>query len=165
MKKLLAIVLTSCCTVSVAGHVNAETIVLEADKTVLVNMADRPGTVVVGNPSIADVSLNGKQVFLHGRGYGNTNIIVLDLQGNQLAALDVAVKQAQTDAVTVYRGLPKSGDVVYRVSLLCAPACEHNLQIGDNASLYQNMFEANKAKIELATGNKTAEAEAPSAAQ
>jgi hypothetical protein len=165
MKRLLAGALMSCCAVTLAGHANAETIVLEADKTVLVNMADRPGTVVVGNPSIADVSLNGKQVFLHGRGYGNTNIIVLDLQGNQLASLDVAVKQAQSDAVTVYRGLPKNNEVVYRVSLQCAPTCEHNLQIGDNPDFYQKIFEANKAKNELATGSKTAEAEAPSAAQ
>jgi hypothetical protein len=143
----------------------AETIVLEADKTKLIKMTARPGTVVVGNPSIADVSIDGDKVFLHGRGFGNTNIIVLDLQGNELVNLDVSIKQAQTDAVTVYRGMPGNKELIYRVSLQCAPTCEHNLQIGDNTTLYQGLFEANKAKNELATGSKTAEAEAPSAAQ
>ncbi len=147
------------------GCALAESIVLESDKTILVKMADRPGTVVVGNPSIADVSINGQQVFLHGRGYGNTNVIILDMQGNQLANLDVAVKQAQSDAISVFRGLPKNHEFVYRISLQCAPTCEHNLQIGDSPDYYQKIFEANKAKNELATGSKTAEAAAPSAAQ
>ncbi len=157
----LTLVIATCATLTVA---QAESVILESDKTVMVNMADRPGTVVVGNPAIADVSINGKTIFLHGRGYGNTNVIVLDLKGMQLANFDVTTRQAQSDAVTVFAaGVPT--EAVKRKSYVCSPTCEANLQIGDTIDQFKLISDSNKAKNELATGSKTAEAEAPSAAQ
>ena len=145
---------------------HAESLVLEADKSILINMAERPGTVVVGNPAIADVSINGKTIFLHGRGYGNTGMIVLDVQGNQLANFDVSVKQAQADAVSFFTTRPTTvTDRTVRISYVCSPTCEANLQIGDWDNNFKAISEQNKAKNELATGSKTAEADAPSAAQ
>ncbi len=144
---------------------SAESVVLESDKTVMVSMAERPGTVVVGNPAIADVSINGKTIFLHGRGFGNTNIIVLDVTGQQLANFDVLIKQAQSEAVTILAARTGTGLPIMRSSYQCAPTCEATLQIGDNADYFKLISEENKAKNELATGSKTAEAEAPSAAQ
>jgi Pilus formation protein N terminal region len=163
--KLLTPVLVAVTAFATIAAAHAESVILESDKTVMVNMADRPGTVVVGNPAIADVSINGKTIFLHGRGFGNTNIIVLDLKGEQIANFDVTIKQAQTDAVTIFSARTGAGAPVIRTSYLCAPTCESNLQIGDNADYFKLISEENKAKNELATGSKTAEAEAPSAAQ
>jgi hypothetical protein len=153
--KLLTPVLVAVTAIATIAAAHAESVILESDKTVMVNMADRTGTV----------SINGKTIFLHGRGFGNTNIIVLDLKGEQIANFDVTIKQAQTDAVTIFSARTGAGAPVIRTSYLCAPTCESNLQIGDNADYFKLISEENKAKNELATGSKTAEAEAPSAAQ
>jgi Flp pilus assembly secretin CpaC len=145
---------------------HGEQLVLESDKSILINMTERPGTVVVGNPAIADISINGKTIFLHGRGYGNTDIIVLDLQGKQIANFDVSVKQAQGDAVSFFTVRPATVvDRTVRISYSCAPTCETNLQIGDWSDHFKMVAEENKGKNELATGSKTAETDAPSAAQ
>jgi Flp pilus assembly secretin CpaC len=149
-----------------SGAAWAETITLESDKTVLVSMADRPGTVVVGNPSVADISINGKTIFLHGRAYGNTNMIVLDVNGNQLANFDVTIRQAQADAVSVFTIRPSvMPEGTIRTSFTCTPTCESTLQVGDWANNFDAVAKTIKSKNEIATGSETAEAQAPSAAQ
>jgi hypothetical protein len=138
-----------------AGNQN---ITLEADKTVMITVAVSPGTVVVGNPSIADISINGNQIFVHGRGYGNTNIIILDPKNNMLANFDVTVKQSLTNAVTLYRGS-------VRYSLACDGICEDTLQPGDQIDHFKNVAEQQATKNDLATGSETTEAAAPQVPQ
>jgi Flp pilus assembly secretin CpaC len=161
LRTLLAAVALAATT---AAH--AERIVLEADKTVMVSMADKPGTVVVGNPSIADASINGNTIFLHGRGYGNTNLIVLDSKGGQLANFDVTIKQAQADAVTFYTVRPSVvPDQTIRISYSCSPTCEPTLQPGDFGGQFDLILKEQKSKSQIASGSESSEAEAPSAAQ
>ncbi len=136
----------------------AEGITIESDKTQMISVAVKPGTVVVGNPSIADISINGNQVFVHGHGYGNTNIIILDMQGNQLANFDVTVKQSVSNAVTLFRASN-------RFSMACDPVCEYNLQPGDQVDWFKGIAEQQAAKNDLATGSETTEAKAPTAPQ
>jgi Pilus formation protein N terminal region len=141
-----------------AAAAAAEGITIESDKTQLITVAVKPGTVVVGNPSIADISINGNQVFVHGHGYGNTNIIIMDTQGNQLANFDVTVKQSSSNAVTLFRA-------ANRYSMACEPICEYNLQPGDQVDWFKGIAEQQGAKNDLASGSETTEAKAPSAAQ
>src|SRR5437588_10133322 len=72
-----------------------------------------PATVVVGNPNIADVTVQGNQLFVHGRNYGTTNLIVLDRQGKQVSSFDVTVMLGGPDNVSVY----KAG---HKFSYVCA---------------------------------------------
>jgi hypothetical protein len=160
MKKLALILLAG---LSMTGAAQSEQLVLEADKTIMVTMADRPSTVVVGNPSIADISINANTLFLHGRGFGNTNVIVLGSKGEQLANFDLTVKMSQTDPVTVLSQRDVKVDGIYKVSYSCSPVCERQFQVMDTD--FKDVADSMKAKNELATGSKTAEAEAPSAAQ
>jgi hypothetical protein len=163
MKKFLLTILAGCSLSWTVGAAQAENIVLQADKTIMITLAERPGTVVVGNPAIADISINSNTLFLHGRGYGNTNMIVLDVTGKQLANFDVSVRVAETDALTFFteRNMNQAG--VVKFSYNCSPLCERSLQIMDTD--YRDVGDSMKTKNELATGSKTAEAEAPSAAQ
>ena len=66
-------------------------LVIKTDQTQLISVSGTPGTVVIGNPSIADVTVHGNKLFVHGRAYGSTNLIILDENGNQLSALDITV--------------------------------------------------------------------------
>lgn len=139
-------------------HAQAESISIDSDKTQLITISTKPGTVVVGNPAIADVSLNGNQVFLHGHGFGNTNIIILDTKGEQIANFDVTVKQSDSNAVTLFKGSAK-------FSMVCGPVCEYDLEPGDTPELFKVILEQQAGKNSLATGSSTTEAKAPTAPQ
>jgi hypothetical protein len=103
----------------------ANDITIYADQAKIIHVTGQPGTVVVGNPSIADVTVQGERVVLMGRNYGVTNIIILDREGKQLAALDVTVQITDKNAVHVFKA-------ARRMSLACAPVCEQTLQVGDD---------------------------------
>jgi Flp pilus assembly secretin CpaC len=136
----------------------AQSITIQSDKTQLISIMDKPGTVVVGNPSIADISVNGTQIFLHGHGFGNTNIFILDNKGELIANYDVTVEQAQSNAVSLFRGVSK-------FSYACSPTCESTLQVGDSAEWFKVLVEQQAAKNALASGSETTEAKAPTAPQ
>ena len=131
---------------------------IQADESQMLTVAAAPGAVIIGNPSIADVSIDGNHVFLHGRGFGQTTLLILDSTGNQLANFDLAVKHTQVSNVALFRGAD-------RFSYSCAPNCEAELQIGDQYDNFKNLGDEWQKKSEIATGSKTAEAKAPAAPQ
>lgn len=104
----------------------------EAPITVNVNMArvlrinSPAATVIVGNPGIADVTIQDPQTLvLTGKSFGQTNLIVLDANGNPVADTLIEVVQLQAGVVTVYQGAA-------RTSLACAPACQPTIMLGDD---------------------------------
>ncbi|UJW84848.1 pilus assembly protein N-terminal domain-containing protein [Devosia sp. SL43] len=84
-------------------------------------------TVIVGNPGIADVTIQDPQtLILTGKSYGQTNLIVLDKAGNPIADTMIEVVQMQAGVTTVYQGQA-------RTSLACAPVCQNIIMMGDDA--------------------------------
>ena len=82
----------------------ADAIEVFIDQAKVVKLPDRVGTIVVGNPLIADVSVqSGGMLVVTGKGYGRTNIIVLDRAGNVLIEQAVQV-QGPGGVVVVFRG-------------------------------------------------------------
>ena len=66
-----------------------DAIAVNVDQAKLVKLPARVATIVVGNPLIADVTLqNGGIVVVTGKGYGATNFIAMDRSGEVLAALE-----------------------------------------------------------------------------
>lgn len=88
---------------------------------------DRPAkTVVVGNPLIADALLvSDKTVYVLGRMFGNTNVIAVDAEGNEIANTRVTVGAPTMAQVTLYRGTNGQRN------LACAPHCERTVTQGD----------------------------------
>ena len=161
IKKLLSCsILGMACATLLSLPVRAEpqVLALEVDESQVLTLQTTPGTVVIGNPAIADVSIQGQQVFLHGRGFGQTNLIILDLKGNQIANFALVGKHAQVSSVSLYRG-------TNRFSYACAPVCEAEIQVGDNIDQFKNLIQQHASKIEMASGKNTAEASAPQAPQ
>jgi Flp pilus assembly secretin CpaC len=125
---------------------SASDIVIQADQAKIITVSGQPGTVVVGNPSIADVTVQGDRVVLMGRNYGVTNLIILDREGNQLAALDVTVQITDKNAVQVF----KAGG---RMTLACAPMCEQTLQVGDESTkVFDPLTRQMQTKSDIASG-------------
>jgi len=89
-------------------------------------------TVIVGNPAIADVTIQDPQtLILTGKSYGRTNLIVLDNSGNPVADTFIEVIQTQAEVITVYNGAA-------RTTLACAPVCQPTISVGDDTSFTAN---------------------------
>jgi Flp pilus assembly secretin CpaC len=127
-------------------------VILRTDEAKIISVSGEPGTVVVGNPAIADVTVRRDQLFVMGRSYGTTNMIVLDRAGNQLASLDVTVMMGGTKNVQVF----KAGG---RMSYACAPECEATMQIGDRAEFFDGIGKQIGARSEAAAGGAKASGE------
>ena len=137
----------------------AQPVVVNVDQSQIVTLPRQAGTVVIGNPSIADASIQGLMLFIHGRGFGTTNLIVLDDQGAQMANYQLTVQLGGDYNVTTF----KAG---LEYSYVCAPDCEAQMHVGDEKDWFkQVVLERNKDKIGLATGQKSAEANQPPPAQ
>lgn len=103
---------------------------INLDEAKLIKLPERVATIVVGNPLIADASLQpGGLAVLTGKGYGATNFIALDRKGNALLEKTIQVHGAK-DRVVVYKG-------VHRETYSCAPTCEPMISLGD----FQEFFE------------------------
>jgi S-formylglutathione hydrolase FrmB len=102
------------------GAQASEMIGVNLDQAKLVKLPEGTSTVVVGNPAIADVTIqrNGV-VVITGRRAGRTNFIALDKTGSIISESTVAVSVATAGRVLMRRGM----DVVtYDCSTECLPA-------------------------------------------
>jgi len=123
----------------------AEPINVFLDQARIAKVPEHTITIVVGNPLIADISIQaGGTMVVTGKGYGVTNIIALDRAGMVLAEQQVRVK-SPIDTVVVYRG-------VARESYSCSPYCERRITLGDTP----DYFDATLAE----TGNRNARGQA-----
>ena len=114
----------------------AQPITVLVDEARLIKAPDQVATLVIGNPLIADVALQpGGVMVVTGKGYGTTNLIAMDRNGNVLEEHNVQVQASTTRLVTVYRGIE-------RETYSCTPVCERRVMLGDmptyfNANLMQ----------------------------
>jgi hypothetical protein len=105
----------------------ADPLMVHVDDATLMRLPDKVGTIVIGNPLIADVSLqSGGLVIVTGKGYGSTNLVALDRDGNVLLEKPIIVTAAKDNVVVVYRGTS-------RQTYSCEPRCERRITLGDGA--------------------------------
>jgi Flp pilus assembly secretin CpaC len=122
-----------------------ETVTVMVDHAKVVRLPDRTQTVIVGNPMIADITVQRNGILVvTGKAYGATNLIALDSGGVLLAESVISV-QAPTDAVvTVQRGLA-------RESYSCTPTCQPSLRLGDAQEHFGNVGNQATQRNTLAT--------------
>jgi len=122
---------------------------VELNKTQIVHLSQPAAAIVVGNPDIADISVHTSDtVFLLGRGYGETNIVVLDGAGRTVMDANIqVVNTLSSSGVRVYNG----GD--NRMTYNCAPYCQPAPVLGDSADFVgANSSGASPINNEVATG-------------
>ena len=109
----------------------ADSILVNVDQAKLVKLPSKVATIVVGNPLIADVTLqNGGIIVVTGKGYGATNFIAMDRAGDILVDRVIQVEGPTDQLVTVYRG-------VERESWSCMPVCQRRVTLGDGESYFK----------------------------
>jgi hypothetical protein len=109
----------------------AETLTVSIDRAQVMRLPERVTTIVIGNPLIADASLQrGGILVVTGKGYGETNLLALDRTGRVVMDKTVQVLGPKGgNVVVVYRG-------VDRESYSCAPQCEPRITLGDAAGYF-----------------------------
>lgn len=108
-----------------------EIVSINVDQAQIINIPDRVATIIIGNPLIADATVqSGGILVITGKGYGSTNLLALDRNGRVLMSRMVEVHTAGTgDIVTVYKGIE-------RESYSCAPNCERRITLGDSPGFF-----------------------------
>src|SRR6266852_1076515 len=85
-----------------------DAIAVNVDQAKLVKLPTRVATIVVGNPMIADVTLQtGGILVVTGKGYGATNFIAMDRSGEVLVDRVIQVEGPTDQLVTIYRGIER----------------------------------------------------------
>ncbi|MFK7901436.1 MAG: pilus assembly protein N-terminal domain-containing protein [Nitratireductor sp.] len=129
---------------SESGVNNSVIVVIDRAKVFRVS---RPAaTVIVGNPSIADATVQDDvTIVLTGKSFGVTNLIILDEDGEPIVDETIVVRGHEQNTVRIYRGSSKE-------TVACAPVCEPTLTIGDNAIKFENAQDQIKARNALSEG-------------
>jgi hypothetical protein len=126
-RQVILALIFACCAVAVIAPkaAPAADLTVTLDQARLIKLPEKVATVVLGNPLIADVSLQpGGLMVVTGKSYGMTNIIALDRAGAVLMEKSVEVQGPGGDVVIVYRG-------VERGTYSCTPDCEPRITLGD----------------------------------
>jgi hypothetical protein len=109
---------------------DTDSVAVVVDQARVIKLPERVSTIVVGNPLIADVTLQpGGMVVVTGKGYGSTNMIAMDRTGAVLADRSIQVEGPTDKLVTVFRG-------VDRESYSCTPVCQRRVTLGDGSTYF-----------------------------
>ena len=130
----------------------AEAIAVNVDQAKLVRLPTRVATIVVGNPLIADVTLQtGGIVVVTGKGYGATNFIAMDRSGEVLVDRIIQVEGPTDQLVTIYPG-------VDRESYSCMPICQRRVTLGDGETYFKSTIDQAGSLSGQASGSASAAA-------
>ena len=84
----------------------------------IVKLTRPADTIVIGNPAIADASVqDASTIVLTGKGFGVTNLVVLDQEGSPIVDAQVTVVRQAASTVRIYRRAEVQ-------TMSCTPYCE-----------------------------------------
>ena len=127
--------------VSTAG----QPVEVHVDQAKVLKLPERTATLVVGNPLIADATVQpGGIIVITAKSYGVTNLVALDRIGTTLMEHSIQVLGPVDNVVVLYRGIE-------RESYSCTPNCQRRITLGDTP----NYFTSNLNQ----TGNLNAQAQ------
>lgn len=123
-----------------------EPILVQLDRATVIKLPERAATVVIGDPLIADLSVQpGGIGVITGKGYGATNVIVMDRDGAVLTEKTVEVEGPTDPIVVVYRGMA-------RETYSCTPKCERRITLGDDPDYFGKTVDETTTRNSQAMG-------------
>lgn len=134
----LAAAVIAGCAAAPGGANAAEPIYVALDVAKVARLPPNAATLVIGNPSIADITMlkSSGSMVITGKSYGETNLIALDKNGELVAESSIRVRQSGAHLL-VQRGAE-------RESYSCAPDCMLSPQLGDGKA-----FESINTQMQL----------------
>ena len=111
------------------------TIPVNIDQAKLIRLPERAATIIVGNPLVADITLQpGGIIIVTGKSYGATNFVAMDRNGEVLVDRIILVEGPADPIVTVYRGIE-------RESYSCMPICQPRITLGDSDRFFKSTLD------------------------
>jgi hypothetical protein len=128
-------------------HSSPDMICVTVDQAELITVPAGTTTIILGNPTFADVTLlkNNNSMVITGKGFGQTNLIALNAAGSKIYEKQIRVRPANT--VLVFQ------NGVSRTSYSCDPGsgCMPSFQLGDD----NDYFNKAGSQITLHNGQAT----------
>lgn len=112
-----AVLLSGLLMASTGAAFAGQKLVVEKNHTARVALSAPAGSVIVGNPAIADVSVvDSRTIYIIGKGYGRSAVTITDRNGRAIWDGEVVVGSPASGSVTVYKGLQSS-------TMICSSVC------------------------------------------
>jgi len=112
---LLTIIVAS---VAAASSASAESTIIHLNQSRRVMLRGTAANVIVSDPAVADVTLfDAHSVILLGKGYGATDVLVMDRAGRTLLDDHIMVAPSDSGVVTLHRGTSA-------MDYSCSPRCQ-----------------------------------------
>jgi hypothetical protein len=122
-------------------------LVVKYDQSQLLRLPRPVSEIVIGNPSIADVTVQAPNLLVvTGKTFGITNVISLDAERNII--MDQRVVVIREDARVV--NLQKGGK---RETYNCTPECNPSVVVGDHQVYFETALRNGERKIKFSEGN------------
>jgi Flp pilus assembly secretin CpaC len=132
------------------SRAKAADLVVRYDQAQLLRLPRSVSEIIIGNPSIVDVTIQGGNLLVvTGKTFGITNIIALDSDRNIIQDQRVVVERDEA-LVNVHRGNT-------RQTFSCTPYCQPNLTIGDDAEFFSRIGDQNNRKTKFSENGTTQE--------
>jgi len=121
---------------------------VKVDETVTLKLNQPANSVVVGNATVADVTVHDARTLLvTGKAFGSTNLTVLDRSGNTIYSSQLTVGGEDDAGLTIVR----SG-ATYSYS--CVDKCRATPMVGDAPSHFQDVMTTVTGKQQTARGQQ-----------
>jgi Flp pilus assembly secretin CpaC len=128
----------------IAPAAHAEQVWLTMDQVTPYRLKQDVDQIVIGNPSIADISIQDQsRLLMFGKAPGLTNIFLFDAEGNEVDNLIVRVRSAGNEMLTVQRGAD-------RTTYNCMTVCEPTITVGDSATKFGEVSSQVQQKLQQA---------------
>ena len=115
-------------------------IIVTYDQSQLLPLARPAAEIIVGNPAIADVTVqSGNLLVITGKSFGITNMIALDSNRQIIFEKRLQVRREEARVVNLQRG-------ALRQTYNCTPQCNPTITVGDDAAYFDATVKASEKK-------------------
>ena len=122
---------------------HASDLVVKYDQSQILRLPRPVAEVIIGNPSIADITVQSKKMLIvTGKSFGITNIIALDADRNIIQDNRIIVQRDQTRIINVHKGNK-------RLSYNCSPQCNPTITVGDDAAYLNEIAKTSQLKMRM----------------
>jgi hypothetical protein len=124
-----------------ASPARAGDLIVRYDQSQLLRLPRPVADIIIGNPSIADVTVQASNLLVvTGKTFGVTNIIALDAERNVIQDQRVVVQQDGERTVNLMKAEK-------RQSYSCTPNCSPTLVIGNETAYFDTLSKHAKDKM------------------
>ncbi len=129
------------------AHADVEVV---ADRAKVFRLEEPAKTIILGNPSIADITIHDPvTIVITGKSYGTTNLVVLNDASEPVVEELITVTADMDGYVAVQRNNS-------RFTYSCNPDCQEVLRLGDSKKMVADVAASIRLRNELARNGTVA---------